>query len=939
MRPLPLLLPLIASLLQAASASPVEVSIARDTGVARWVRADAGTAGDLAPGRAASAPERVRSFLAGSGARFGVRDAERELALVGETVDALGFRHLEYRQFHRGVPVFAGVLRAHFDREGRLRAVHGTFVPDLDLDVRPRVSPEAARARALAWVASELDPGGPGALAEQPRLEVFRPGLGRGLPAEPPRLVWDVPVGNGGRVRGRVFVDATLGKAIEWLSEIQDDLARRAYSGVDQAPYDGIPDSWPADPDWVEGDPFPSGAFELDAALAATADVHGYFAALGRDSYDGAGHVLDLSWNHATGCPNASWNGRLASFCAGFPNHDVVAHEWAHAYTQYTHSLIYRWQSGALSESFSDVWGESLDQSAKLWGFHDTDEPPDRRADEACSAFQAVRLRVATPEPVARNYAVGLASFGAPAWVNPIRRLVRGEDGAGADPGDGCEPLLHPDRLTGRLVFLDRGGCPFQTQARHAQAAGAIGVVVGNTAASPDPERPPAMGCDPVFACDPAITIPAVSLARADADALRAVFPEYVGAAIQPGANSGADDSVRWLLGEDVRPFGVARDMWNPRCLGAPGRTSDPEYHCAASDAGGVHVNSGVPNHAFALLADGGTFNGRTVAGLGLARAAHVYWRAQTVYQVPTSDFEDHADALSAACDDLVGAPLPDPRGGPEVTLTAFHCAQLAEAIAAVELRAPVPCDFEPMLRPAPPPACATDDGYALGIWGFETGAQGWSASRRDVADPATFDARDWTRVGALPDGRPGQAFFAPDPRNGECATGNRGDDESGVLVLESPQLVIPVGRPARLTFDHYAATEKDWDGGNVKLRVADGAWALVPAEAFRFNAYPGPLFGTQLSSNPLAGEGAFHGTDEGSNSGSWGRSIVDLSALVAPGQPFRLRFEFGSDYCWGSTLGWWVDDVRLAVCADAGALFLDGFDTGDTARWSLAEP
>ncbi len=41
---------------------------------------------------------------------------------------------------------------------------------------------------------------------------------------------------------------------------------------------------------------------------------------------------------------------------------DVVSHEWGHAYTEYNSGLIYQWQSGALNEAYSDVWGETLDQ-------------------------------------------------------------------------------------------------------------------------------------------------------------------------------------------------------------------------------------------------------------------------------------------------------------------------------------------------------------------------------------------------------------------------------------------------------------------------------------------------------------------------------------------------------------------------------------------------
>ena len=65
-----------------------------------------------------------------------------------------------------------------------------------------------------------------------------------------------------------------------------------------------------------------------------------------------------------------------------------------------------------------------------------------------------------------------------------------------------------------------------------------------------------------------------------------------------------------------------------------------------------------MPNHGYALLVDGGTYNGQTIAAIGLVKAAHLYWRAQSVYQTPTTDFDDHADALEASCADLIGQSL-----------------------------------------------------------------------------------------------------------------------------------------------------------------------------------------------------------------------------------------------------------------------------------------
>ena len=77
-------------------------------------------------------------------------------------------------------------------------------------------------------------------------------------------------------------------------------------------------------------------------------------------------------------------------------------------------------------------------------------------------------------------------------------------------------------------------------------------------------------------------------------------------------------------MGEDSTAFGGAiRDMWTPTCMDDPGKVTDAEYHCLTTDGGGVHTNSGVPNHGYALLVDGGTYNGQTVAGIGLVKAAH----------------------------------------------------------------------------------------------------------------------------------------------------------------------------------------------------------------------------------------------------------------------------------------------------------------------------
>ena len=124
-------------------------------------------------------------------------------------------------------------------------------------------------------------------------------------------------------------------------------------------------------------------------------------------------------------------------------------------------------------------------------------------------------------------------------------------------------------------------------------------------------------------------------------------------------------------------------------------------------------------------------------------------------------------------------------------------------------------------------------------------------------------------------------------------------------MVLPRGQLLSPT-----LSFDHYVATEAGYDGGNVKYSLNGKPFKVIPASAYTFN---GPkVLATEAdgSTNPLAGEDGFTGTDGGKVTGSWGQSQVNLAALGAKGgSNIRLRFDIGRDGC-GGIDGWYVDNV-----------------------------
>ncbi|MPY89243.1 MAG: hypothetical protein GEU99_15120 [Luteitalea sp.] len=887
------------------------VSISRATGTARFVRPPRGLPLGLdqqrrGPEAATSSGRhgRAMAFLERHARAFGLANPRAELTLLGALPDRRGGEHLTYQQMYRNLPVFGAIFKAHFDDADRMAALNGSIVPDITVDPTPtREANDAARV-AADKVAAERER--EDVAVQRTRLVVFREGLLKGVPG-PNRLAWEVEVGNRRDVREFVYVDAHTGKIIDQIAGIHDDLFRRVYDGRN---LNDVPPEYPDSPFWIEGDAFPTASPEADNMILASKETYDFFFnAFGRDSFDGAGATMDAIFDRGYQCPNASWNGAFISFCPGFTTDDVTAHEWAHAYTEYTHNLIYQWQPGALNEAYSDIWGEVID----LLNERGTDEQ-DVRRDEGCSDFQLFppKITVNSPDAIAGEYPAAGAAFGPPLVDAMTGDLALVVDDAGPSPTDACEPIVNADAVAGKIALMDRGTCDFVIKVKNAQDAGAIAAIVANH----EDDALFFMG-----GSDETITIASAFVGLTTGQQFKAHLETGVNVTLEPNPPSPIlDDSVRWLIGEDLLGLpgtGAIRDMWTPTCLGQPAKVSDLQYFCGVADAGGVHINSGVPNRAFTLLADGGTYNDQTIAPIGLTKTAHLYYRAQTVYQVPTTNFADHADALEAACTDLIGQELTDLVTGepaPDV-IAPSDCEQAAKAMLAVEMRRePVQCNFQPILAKDPPDRCGADTTQVdLFFDDFERDPdRRWNVSH-DAVTPADFTERDWVWTSEMPEGRKGSAFFAVDYPGGTCEPGG---DESGVLHLQSPSIKIPSGVTDPLvTFDHWIAAEGGWDGANVKVSVNGEPWQLVAPADYTFNTYNAILQPAAAgNTNPMAGQPAWTGADGGSVEGSWGRSHVRLASYAAPGDRVRLRFDFGTDGCTG-TFGWYVDDVTVSAC------------------------
>jgi Zn-dependent metalloprotease len=141
-----------------------------------------------------------------------------------------------------------------------------------------------------------------------------------------------------------------------------------------------------------------------------------------------------------------------------------------------------------------------------------------------------------------------------------------------------------------------------------------------------------------------------------ESGAMNESFSDIFGTMVEFSSGVNGD----YLIGEDIYTPGTNGDAL--RSMSDPASAGDPDHYSkryiGTSDNGGVHTNSGIQNHAFYLLAEGGRnkTSGLSVTGIGRANAAAIFYRALTVYLTPSSNFHSARVATLQAAADLFGA-------------------------------------------------------------------------------------------------------------------------------------------------------------------------------------------------------------------------------------------------------------------------------------------
>jgi Zn-dependent metalloprotease len=178
---------------------------------------------------------------------------------------------------------------------------------------------------------------------------------------------------------------------------------------------------------------------EAFSAIDATYEV--YKQKYDRNSIDNYGMKIVSTVHFGEKYANAFWNGSQIVFGDGdgvvftrfTSDPEIMGHELAHGVTQYAVGLIYRYQSGALNESYSDVFGIQV----KQFLLNQTVEESDWLIGPNCLIGEKYALRSMKAPGTAYVNHPQIGSDPQPATMDDYKELKPWEDNGGVHINNG----------------------------------------------------------------------------------------------------------------------------------------------------------------------------------------------------------------------------------------------------------------------------------------------------------------------------------------------------------------------------------------------------------------------------------------------------------------------------------------------------------------------
>ncbi|MCB0401967.1 MAG: M4 family metallopeptidase [Flavobacteriales bacterium] len=328
------------------------------------------------------------------------------LKLIKVETGKLGLQHYRYQQTVNNVPVELSMYIAHVNN-GQIVSVNGELFSSINVNTTPALSVHSALNKALDHVGASVYKWE--VPAEEAHLK-WR----EGNPAATYYPKGELVVVNKGGVidnelvlaykfniyaqepfgRSEIFVDASTGHVVwerEWIHEVDvTGTANTVYSGTQTITSDnnagsnhrlretgrgngvrtfdcGHTTNYTNTDFTNNSNNWTTAEAGLDAHWGAEKTYDYYLNEHGRNSIDGAGFRLDSYVHYDNNFSNAFWDGAVMTYGDGSGNAnpftaiDIAGHEVTHGLTTNTANLVYQAESGALNESFSDIFGISID--------------------------------------------------------------------------------------------------------------------------------------------------------------------------------------------------------------------------------------------------------------------------------------------------------------------------------------------------------------------------------------------------------------------------------------------------------------------------------------------------------------------------------------------------------------------------------------------------
>lgn len=324
-------------------------------------------------------------------------------------IDELGFKHITLTQTYKSIPIEYSILKLHF-KNNKLYYLNGEICQKIKTESIVKISEKEALKSAFNHFDSSIFNRKEYEVNDERTTSRYKSFDGNLVylfnsvesKSTIPKLTYKFDVYMP-EIHDRywVYISAEDGSIISRITQKCDGTAETIYSGTRSIVTSQIPRTSPpfalkgtynnnclintllgsltnvldTDDNWTAADCIPNPTINMYQPKQCMFDAHWgamkfydyFFYTHNRRSYDN--NDGDLIAVFGGGNDFASWTSGQVRFGSGWTSNawatiDVIGHEFAHGLCEKTCNLTYSYESGAINESLSDIWGACIESSA-----------------------------------------------------------------------------------------------------------------------------------------------------------------------------------------------------------------------------------------------------------------------------------------------------------------------------------------------------------------------------------------------------------------------------------------------------------------------------------------------------------------------------------------------------------------------------------------------